>query len=112
MSAPRFARQVLVAEIGEAGQRRIGESSIRASGDARASEIANEYLVRAGARIGSGREVVIEPREVGRIAGREDLREAAAFLAGSLAAAAALLEVAGASGKPAPAAPCLTEDPE
>ena len=44
MSAPRFARQVLVAEIGEAGQRRIGESSIRA--------IANEYLVRAGARIG------------------------------------------------------------
>ena len=56
--------------------------------------------------------MVIETREVGRIAGREDLREAAAFLAGSLAAAAALLEVAGASGKPAPAAPCLTEDPE
>lgn len=47
MSA-RFVRQVLLPEIGEAGQRRIEASSARVAGDGLAHEIAALYAAGAG----------------------------------------------------------------
>jgi hypothetical protein len=54
MSA-RFVRQVLLPEIGEAGQRRIEASSAAVGGDGLAHEVASRYAVGAGfGRLGPG----------------------------------------------------------
>lgn len=47
MSA-RFVRQVLLPEIGEAGQRRIEAASARVAGDGLAHEVASRYALGAG----------------------------------------------------------------
>ncbi len=97
MSA-RFARQISLAEIGTTGQAKIQASAVRAGrGDARALEVALDYLERAGAPLcESGRPLdVAETAVIEALAGRPELVEAAAFLAGSLAATERLAEAVG-----------------
>lgn len=47
MSA-RFVRQVLLPEIGEAGQRRLGSASAAVGGEGLAHEVATRYALGAG----------------------------------------------------------------
>ncbi len=44
----RYARQMLLAEIGEEGQRRFGSASAAVTGDGLGHEIATAYARRAG----------------------------------------------------------------
>lgn len=50
----RFVRQMLVAELGEAGQARLEEATALVSGEGLLHEVATAYASRAGMRIGSG----------------------------------------------------------
>jgi hypothetical protein len=82
---------LLLAEIGEEGQDALCESSLAGlRGDARATEVAQLYLERAGVRFieaSRGEEArAADADAVTALAGRPELREAAAFLAGALAA--------------------------
>jgi hypothetical protein len=81
----RFVRQVLLPEIGEAGQRRIEEASARVAGDGLAHEIAALYA--AGAGFGA---VAPGAVDVGALAPPDIVANAAAreVLAGSRAALA------------------------
>ena len=97
-SPTRYARQVSLAEIGTTGQARLESASVRAgSGDARACEVALSYLERAGVKLdaasGDGIDVRTEG-EIAQIAGRKELVEAAAFLAGALAATDRIARIA------------------
>jgi hypothetical protein len=58
MDHARYARQILLAEVGEEGQRRIGGGTARVGGDTAAHEIASLYARRAGC-------ARIEPGQVG-----------------------------------------------
>jgi len=95
----RYARQLLLGEIGEAGQERLLASGFRGAvgGDADAFAVAADYLERAGcARDPDGVEVRI-PRasEVMRFAGNAGLREPAALVLGAFAAVEYLKEALG-----------------
>ena len=46
--AARFVRQILLPEIGEAGQRRIGAATAAVAGDGLAHEVAVRYVEAAG----------------------------------------------------------------
>ncbi len=48
MDAERFVRQILLAEIGEAGQRAIGAATAHVLGPTSAHEVARLYAQRAG----------------------------------------------------------------
>ncbi|NUO52000.1 MAG: hypothetical protein HOV80_24380 [Polyangiaceae bacterium] len=50
MDAERYLRQILLAEIGEPGQRAIAEASVTVGGPAGAHEAARLYAERAGFR--------------------------------------------------------------
>jgi hypothetical protein len=82
----RFVRQILVAEIGEAGQARLADAVSPVSGDGLAHEIATAYASRAG--VGS---VVPGPLDEAALAPAflED-PAARAVVAGSRAALASL----------------------
>jgi len=95
----RYARQLLLGEIGEAGQERLLASGFRsrAGGAADAFAVAADYLERAGCFCDSeGAEVRI-PRtsEVMRFAGNAALREPAALVLGAYSAVEYLKEVLG-----------------
>jgi hypothetical protein len=116
MSTLRYARQYVLPEIGTEGQARIEALVIApGDGDARATEVALAYLERAGARRaeagdrGSVPVPVPDTAFVARIAGRADLVEAAAFLAGALAATATIARIAGAPARPIVNVPALAE---
>lgn len=99
----RYARQYTLAEIGTTGQARLEAASLRAgAGDPRATEVALAYLARAGVRIAADGATLetASSAEVARVAGRAEQREAAAFLAGSLAAVRAIAEIAHAPARP------------
>lgn len=124
-----YVRQILLDEIGEAGQARVCavRVTIPAGASARAGEVAGEYLARAGcgrAQI-AGPEVaapdqgaggitapVPEDAFVAQLAGTPLLHDAAAALAGAFAAVECLKAIVGA-GRPAalPADLVLVEDP-
>ncbi len=109
----RHARQYVLREIGTDGQARIEAACVRAGdGDPRATEIALAYLERAGMRITtSGTAVLVASgAELARIAGRPELAEAAAFLAGALSATAHLARVAGVEAVPVARVPALCDD--
>lgn len=93
----RYARHVALPEIGAAGQTRIEAATLDVRAAPRALETARLYLERAGARV-SPEGAPLEAPEVR--AGRPELEEAAAFLAGALAAVEAIKRVTGA-GEPA-----------
>jgi hypothetical protein len=108
----RFARQYVLPEIGTSGQERIEAARVRpGDGDARATETALAYVVRAGARAADDGTPVATPStaDVERIAGRPDLVAAAAFLAGSLAATTTIAALAGAPARPVANVPSLAE---
>jgi hypothetical protein len=97
----RFARHLLLAEIGQAGQARLCATRLRASeaADPRAAEVARDYLERAGVRVLTheeerGREAqalaLPSPAAVRALAGHLELEEAAAALAGAYAAVEAI----------------------
>ena len=91
MADARYARQVLVAEIGEAGQARLAGAAARLSGAGLANEIAIAYAVRAGI----GR---VEPGPVDEAALAPaflQMRAAREVLAGSRAALSAIREALG-----------------
>jgi hypothetical protein len=111
MSA-RFARQVSLAEIGVWGQQRIEATRVRAGhGDPRAQATGVEYVTRAGGRVdedGSPLDVP-DAAELAAIAGRPELIEAAAFLAGSLAATHVIARAVGLDVRPC-TIPSLSND--
>ena len=86
----RFARQLSLPEVGERGQRALCASRVRVEGDLRAVEAATRYLERAGCSVADDGEpvTVSDAPEIARIAGRPELEEAAAWIAGCVAAAA------------------------
>ena len=93
----RFARQVVLAEIGEAGQERLCASTVRIAerADPRVRELATQYLERAGVHLGSdpAGAIAVEALDleaVRALAGDVALEDAAAALAGSFAAVEAI----------------------
>jgi hypothetical protein len=91
----RYARQVLLTEIGLAGQARLLQVAVAlpAGADARAAELAVDYLQRAGLRVDPDAGAVVAvpaPDAVRALAGRPELDEAAAALAGAFAAVEAI----------------------
>ena len=109
----RFARHILLPEIGEDGQARLCAARVRfpGSADARAADVARSYLERAGIEVlpadAEGAKVsraVPDTGEVQAIAGSPELVEAAAALCGALAAVEAIkaaLGIGRAAGVPA-----------
>ncbi len=95
----RYARQLLLGEIGEAGQERLSEAGFRqvAAGDADATAVATDYLERAGCRPSEAGVALRVPRssEVARFAGSEALGEPAAAIMGAFAAVEHIKEVLG-----------------
>ena len=88
---PRYLRQVMLPQIGVAGQRRVGAAVARVGAAGAAGEIASRYALAAGfARVEPG-EV-----DVGALAPRDVATDEAAraVLAGSRAALRALLAAA------------------
>jgi hypothetical protein len=114
----RYARQLLLPQIGEAGQQRLLAAALQArpGDDAGAVEVAQRYLERAGVRVtGAGAEEstaiargtadaaplrVASSAEVDAIAHTPELREAARALAGALAAVGAIQHLVGLVGEP------------
>jgi hypothetical protein len=96
----RYARQVLLTEVGLAGQARLLQAAVALpeGADARAVELAADYLHRAGLRVDPDAvtEVAVPGRDAVRaLAGRPELHEAAAALAGAFAAVEAIKHALG-----------------
>src|SRR4051794_11672616 len=98
----RYARQLLLPEIGTHGQAQLCATRARlGSGDARARQVASNYLVRAGLQlmasddtVSAGIEIAVpDAARVEQLAGDPRLQEAAAWLAGSFAAVEAIKRV-------------------
>ncbi len=104
----RYARQLLLPQLGETGQARLlaSELSARPGADDGALEVARTYLQRAGVRVSDRADAdelpLYSPDEIARMAGTDELLEAARALAGALAAVAAMRTLA---GLPAPVEP-------
>jgi hypothetical protein len=106
----RFARHLLLAEIGEVGQARLCATRARvaAAVDPRVAGVARDYLERAGIIVSSEIEAtnsiseahlevpVLDAQSVRALAGRVELEEAAAALAGAFAAVETIKHAVGA----------------
>jgi hypothetical protein len=92
----RYARHLLLPELGEAGQLRLLRAAVRAddSADPGALAVARDYLSRAGLRVDAGAEAAVltlpGSDEIERLAGAPELVEAARALAGAFAAVEAI----------------------
>lgn len=114
----RYARQVLLTEIGVAGQARLLQSAVASpmgeDADPRAVEVALDYLRRAGVGVDDrGVPIALPGSEALRaLAGRPELYEAAAALSGAFAAVEAIKRTLGA-GEPGalPSSLVLCEEP-
>ena len=121
----RYARQLLLPQLGEAGQARLLAARVRAASgaDPGALSVASEYLQRAGLRMAAasgernGGETTgacivelsgLAPSAVVEVAGEPALEEAARALLGALAAVDALRAVVEFSGQPSGAIPSLS----
>jgi len=102
----RYARQVLLAEIGEAGQLRLCRARVRiaAESEHRAAAVAIDYLGRAGLETTGDAAAPALPlgdaRAIQTLAGASGFEHAAAALAGAFGAVEAIKSVLGA-GVPA-----------
>jgi len=104
----RYARHLLLVEIGEQGQARLCEARVRVASDADAgaAAVARDYLERAGVTVddcapGDATSLAVPSMaDVDALAGRPELREAAAALAGALSAVETIKTLTGA-GTPA-----------
>jgi hypothetical protein len=99
----RYARHLLLPQVGEAGQRRLLETVLRAAaGDDGTFAVAREYLHRAGVRVAddgvAGLEVPSSER-VAQTAGDPALLPAARALLGALAAVDAIRSTLGLPGR-------------
>ncbi|HEX6243903.1 MAG TPA: hypothetical protein VFZ61_23470 [Polyangiales bacterium] len=109
----RYARHLLLPELGEAGQERLLAGRVRFphEADAGARAVALGYLERAGVResarepdeqaLARGAEELVpllDAAACARIAGRPELLEAARSLAGALAAVETIKRLAGLGG--------------
>ncbi len=110
------ARQLLLVEIGAAGQERLCEATAHASANAdpEAYNVALEYLTRSGMRSTSADAAdggfpvqVPESAAVRALAGSPELTHAAAWLVGAFAAVETIKEVCRA-GQPAKLDPAFT----
>ena len=121
----RFARHLLLPELGEAGQERLLASQARfpSDADAGARAVAAGYLERAGVAVANDDALAPEASrhaqvalgneaECARVAGRAELLEAARSLAGALAAVETIKTLAGlgSPGAPLPAGILFAED--
>ncbi|MGB3050741.1 MAG: hypothetical protein WBB42_07060 [Polyangiales bacterium] len=95
----RYARQLLLGEIGEAGQERLLDARFRrgAGGDADAYAVAADYLERAGCSTDPSGAVLRLPSTSAlmRFAGSPALAEPAAAILGAFSAVEHLKEVLG-----------------
>jgi len=95
----RYARQLLLGEIGESGQERLLDAGFHrgADGDVGAYAVAAEYLERAGCSHDESGVVVHVPNEsaVARFAASPALQEPAAAIIGAFSAVEHLKEVLG-----------------
>jgi hypothetical protein len=100
----KYARQILLTELGLAGQERLVATRLQwsADADARATEVASAYLERAGvgARVpgADANQVAVRvasAERVARLAGDPALEDCAAWLLGALAAVEAIKAAAG-----------------
>ena len=82
-----FLRQILLPEIGVAGQDRLCAARVRLEGDPQAVEVARDYLVRAGVTVADDGTPL-------RIEGAVGI--AGAAVAGAFAAVEAIKEIVGA----------------
>lgn len=97
----RYARHLLLPQVGEAGQRRLLETVLTAdAGDAGVLAVAQRYLERAGVRVsqqgapeGALRLSVASSERVAQTAGDPALLPAARALLGALAAVDAIRSV-------------------
>jgi hypothetical protein len=105
----RYARHLLLVELGEPGQERLCAARVRLPGCAheRAADVARDYLARAGVTVavsGGSAEATRDARPVGvpdgaavsRLAGDPLLEGAAAELAGAFSAVEAIKAITGA----------------
>ena len=117
----RYARQLLLPQIGEIGQARLLTSMLvaPASADRGTLAVTRAYLERAGVRVvdapveGAEAEPLQSlPRgdDIARIAGRPELHEAARALVGALSALQAIQSVVRASPQPAFSIPVLSSE--
>jgi hypothetical protein len=95
----RYARQLLLGEIGESGQECLLDAGFHrgADGDVDAYAVAAEYLERAGCSRDDNGAAVVVPNEsaVTRFAASPALRESAAAIMGAFSAVEHLKEVLG-----------------
>ncbi|MDB4976512.1 MAG: hypothetical protein JWN48_4853 [Myxococcaceae bacterium] len=111
----RYARQLLLSQLGEAGQERLlrAAACAPAQADGGALEVARIYLERAGVRVvvheslpehGTHAQELALPSsaELTRIAGAPELEPAARALMGALAAVRALQDAAALPSSPLP----------
>lgn len=94
----RFARHLLLPEIGLEGQERLSAAcvSLAQGADVRAAAVAREYLERAGLRVQEGAPRVVplpSAETVESEAGGRELVEAEAALRGALAAVREIREL-------------------
>ena len=110
----RYARHLLLAEIGGAGQERLcaSDASAAPQSDPRAARWALEYLLRAGVAVRPGGTKVTLPSaaELTTLGGAPELEEATAALAGAFAAVERIKAVLGA-GQPGMLDAAALEDP-
>jgi hypothetical protein len=100
MERARYARHLLLPQVGEAGQRRLLETAFCVEGDAGVAKVTERYLSRAGVRIGAGSVLrVASQGEVARVAGEPALEPAARALLGALAAVDAIRATLSLSGR-------------
>jgi len=112
----RYARQLLLGEIGEAGQERLSRAGFRrgAEGDADACAVAAEYLRRAGCPESEDDPTpmrVPTTEAVMHFAGKASLRAPAAAVIGAFAAVEHLKQALGV-GEPRDFPPDLTLHPK
>ncbi|MBK8169223.1 MAG: hypothetical protein IPK60_02625 [Sandaracinaceae bacterium] len=88
----RYARHILLVEIGELGQARLMESSVALS---RPSLTTSEYLARAGVRVDAEAHSEVAVIAVAELTTEPLLHASAEALAGSLAAVEAIKTVLG-----------------
>jgi hypothetical protein len=117
----RYARQLLLTEVGVAGQERLCAAQVALPMDAsaRAADVACSYLERAGVRVepaavsGQGplRVALPDDAAVAALAGDPRLHDAAAWLAGAFAAVEVMKQALGV-GTPGALATTLSSVPE
>jgi hypothetical protein len=97
----KYARQILLTELGVAGQERLGATRVVLASDAdpRAAEVAGAYLERAGVGAhaqGVEQTLRVAPAErVAQLAGDPALEDCAAWLLGAFAAVEAIKSASG-----------------